>query len=508
MKILLINPEVPETFWSLKNALKFIGKKCTLPPLGLLTVAAMLPQEWNLRLTDMNVSRLRDRDIRWADYVFITAMVIQQTSVKQIIERCHNLGTKIVAGGPLFTSQPEEYPQIDHLILKEAELTLPQFIADVQTGTPKKLYNTRDKATLTETPMPLWRLLDMKKYASMAVQYSRGCPFDCDFCDITMLYGHRIRTKSSDQILAELEALHTQGWKGNVFFVDDNLIGNKALIKRDLLPALTGWMKQRRYPFTFNTQASINLADDEGLMQDLVKAGFDCVFVGIETPDEQCLSECNKLQNKGRDLIECVTKIQQAGIQVQAGFILGFDSDSNSIFDNLIQFIQNSGVVTAMVGLLNAPRGTKLYQRMAQECRLTRPVTGDNMDCSMNFRPKMGMEQLLDGYNRVIKTIYSQQHYCERILTFFKNCPLPKTRRFHLHLPEFRALLKSIWHIGIWNRQRRYFWKLIAWSIARPQYLHLAVTLSIYGYHFRKVVENCQERITALMSEHEALPAT
>ncbi len=501
MNILLINPEVPETFWSLKNTLKFIGKKCSLPPLGLLTVAAMLPEDWDKRLTDMNVSRLHDRDILWADYVFVTAMVIQQTSVKHIIERCKKLGTKIVAGGPLFTSQPEDYLDVDHLVLKEAELTLPEFIADIRVGHPKRLYNTHDKAQLRDTPMPLWNLLNMKQYASMAVQYSRGCPFDCDFCDITMLYGHRIRTKSSEQMMAELETIYAQGWRGNVFFVDDNFIGNKAIIKRELLPAITSWMKKRRRPFTFNTQASINLADDDELMHAMAQAGFDCVFVGIETPDEQCLSECNKLQNRGRNLLECVSKIQQAGIQVQAGFILGFDSDSTGIFDRLIQFIQNSGVVTAMVGLLNAPRGTKLYQRLEHEQRLTRPVTGDNMDCSMNFLPKMGMEKLLAGYNRVIKTIYSQQHYCERILTFFKNCPLPKTRRFHLHLPEFRALLKSIWHIGIWNRQRRYFWKLITWSLARPQYLHLAVTLSIYGYHFRKVVANCQKSMAVYMED-------
>lgn len=489
MNILLINPEVPDTFWSHKNAVKLVGKKSALPPLGLLTVAAMLPEAWDKRLTDMNVTPLRDRDIGWADYVFITAMFIQQKSVDHIIERCQRLETKMVAGGPLFSSLPEQYLHIDHLVLKEAELTLPLFVHDVEHGEPRRIYNTHEKADLGETPMPLWKLINMKKYASMCIQYSRGCPFDCDFCDITMLYGHRLRTKSRSQIVAELEELYVHGWRGRVFFVDDNFIGNKELLKRELLPPLTTWMKQRQHPFVFNTQASINLADDEDLMQRMVEAGFDCVFVGIETPDEQCLTECNKVQNKDRNLVDCITKIHQAGIQVQAGFILGFDSDNSRVFDNLIEFIQNSGVVTAMVGLLNAPRGTKLYKRLAQEGRLTRPVTGDNMDCTMNFRPKMGMEELLAGYYRVVETIYSQQHYSERILALFQNFPLPQAQRLAMPLSACRALLQSVWHIGICNPGRRYYWKLIFWSACKPQYLNLAVSLSLCGYHYRKVVE-------------------
>jgi radical SAM superfamily enzyme YgiQ (UPF0313 family) len=501
----LINPEVPDTFWSHKNAVKLVGKKSALPPLGLLTVAAMLPESWDKRLTDMNVTPLRDRDIRWADYVFMTAMFIQQKSVDHIIAQCQRLETKMVAGGPLFSSLPEQYLHIDHLVLKEAELTLPQFIADVQHGEPRRIYNTHEKADLGETPMPLWNLINMKNYASMCIQYSRGCPFDCDFCDITMLYGHRLRTKSRSQVVAELEALYVQGWRGRVFFVDDNFIGNKELLKRELLPPLTTWMKQRRYPFVFNTQASINLADDEDLMQRMGEAGFDCVFVGIETPDEQCLAECNKVQNKDRNLVECITKIHQAGIQVQAGFILGFDSDNSRVFDNLIQFIQNSGVVTAMVGLLNAPRGTRLYKRMAQEGRLTRPVTGDNMDCTMNFLPKMGMEELLSGYYRVVETIYSQQHYSKRILALFHNFSLPQTHKFSMSWSEWRALLQSIWHLGIWNRGRRYYWRLLLWTIRKPRYLHLAVSLSLCGYHYRKVVEGFQDSIATLIEEKHTL---
>lgn len=505
MKILLVNPETPDTFWGFKNALKFIGTKASLPPLGLLTVAGMLPKEWDKRFTDTNTTRLRDRDIRWADYVFITAMLIQRTSVDQIVKRCKKLGAKIVAGGPLFTSLPEEYLHVDHLVLKEAELTLPQFVTDVESGCPRKIYNTHDRPGLHETPIPLWGLIDKRKYTSMCIQYSRGCPFDCDFCDVTTLFGHRIRTKTSRQVVEELESLYVGGWRGKVFFVDDNFIGNKATLKKELLPAVTAWMKKRRYPFVFNTQASINLADDDELMQQMFGAGFDCVFIGIETPNKQSLSECNKAQNKNRNLLDCVARIQRAGMEVQAGFIVGFDSDNTGIFDTLIEFIQNSGVVTAMVGLLNAPRGTTLFRRLVKEQRLLRPMTGDNMDCSINFSPRMGLEKLLTGYQRVVETIYSQQNYCKRILTFFENYHLPKHGRFQLHPYEVRALCKSIWHLGILESGRRHFWKLMFWSMRRPRYLRLAVTLSIYGYHFREISKAVQKRVRFLLNEHRAL---
>ncbi|MHC4541775.1 MAG: B12-binding domain-containing radical SAM protein, partial [Planctomycetota bacterium] len=421
MKILLVNPDIPLTFWSFKNALKFISKKAVIPPLGLLTVAAMLPRDWQVKLIDMATTKLRDRDIQWADYVFVTAMLIQRKSADQIIERCRNIGTKVVVGGPLFTSLPEQYVHVDHLVLKEAELTLPLFLKDLKEGCPRKVYNTHAKADLRQTPIPRWNLIKMKKYAMMCVQYSRGCPFGCDFCDVTTLFGHKIRTKTTEQVLEELESLYSQGWRGEVFFVDDNFIGNKTRLKAELLPAIIDWMKKRQYPFSFNTQVSINLADDEELMALMVHAGFDCVFIGIETPNEDSLSECNKVQNRGRDLVACVKKIQRSGMQVQGGFILGFDSDKASVFDSLIQFIQQSGVVTAMVGLLNAPRGTALYRRLMTENRLSEAATGDNTDFSMNFVPKMKVEDLLKGYKKVVSTIYSPRNYYERVLTFLKD---------------------------------------------------------------------------------------
>lgn len=490
MKILLVNPEIPLTFWSFKNALKFISKKAVLPPLGLLTVASMLPKDWETKLVDMTTTKLRDRDILWADYVFITAMFIQRKSADLVIERCLKMGTKIVVGGPLFTSLPEEYVHVDHLVLKEAELTLPLFINDLQEGCPRKTYSTDDRADLSRTPPPLWSLIKMKKYAMMCIQYSRGCPFNCDFCDVTQLFGHRIRTKTTEQVLGELDTLYYHGWRGEVFFVDDNFIGNKILLKTELLPAVIDWMRKRKYPFAFNTQVSINLSDDQELMALMVDAGFDCVFIGIETPNEDSLNECNKVQNKGRDLVACVRKIQRSGMQVQGGFILGFDSDKPSVFDGLIQLIQQSGVVTAMVGLLNAPRGTRLYHRLKTEGRLSKAATGDNTDFSMNFVPRMEFKDLLRGYRKVVNTIYSPKNYYERVLTFLKNYNPGKYNKVRFRLCDIRAFLKSIWRLGIIDKGRLSYWKLIFWSLRRPRLLHLAVTLAICGFHFRTTFES------------------
>ncbi len=489
MKILLVNPETPSTFWSFNNALRFVSKKAMLPPLGLLTVAAMLPKQWEKRLVDMAVTKLRERDIRWADYVFITGMFIQRHSVKRVIERCKNLGKTVVGGGPLFTTVPEEFPELDHFVLNEGEITLPEFLKDLQAGTPNRTYSTEGFADMKKTPAPMWELVNIHNYALMCVQYSRGCPFNCEFCDVTAMFGHKIRTKTKEQVLDELERIYSAGWRGQVFIVDDNFIANKTKLKSEILPAIIDWTAKKKYPFTFNTQASINLADDEELMRLMVEAGFDCVFVGIESDDEDSLTECNKVQNTGRNLVECVKKIQSFGMQVQGGFILGFDSDKGISFENLIKFIQQSGIVTAMVGLLNAPRGTRLYKRLMKENRLVKNITGDNTDLSMNFIPKMKYEDLVSGYRNVVKTIYSHKNYYERILTFLKNYnPSPKIKT-RIHSYDIKAFIKSIWLLGIVNRGRLYYWKLMFWAMRRPQYFATAVTLIIYGFHFRKVFD-------------------
>ena len=488
MNILLVYPMYPDTFWSFKHALKFVSKKASFPPLGLITVASMLPKDWNKKLIDMNANSLEDEDILWSDYVFISAMSIQSESVDEIIQRCKELKTKILAGGPLFTSTSENYKNVDHLVLNEAEITLPMFLKDLENGILKQRYTSDDWTDIATTPLPLWDIVPIKNYTSMNLQYSRGCPYDCDFCDITVLYGRKPRTKTKDQVIDELDALFFTGWRGPVFFVDDNFIGNKAKLKKEILPAITDWMEKRNNPFYLNTEASINLADDEQLMYQMVKAGFEAVFIGIESPNEESLVECNKTQNRNRDLISSVKKIQQAGLEVQGGFIVGFDNDPPSIFEKLSSFIQESGIVTAMVGLLNAPKGTKLEKRLANEGRMLKDFTGNNTDFSINFISKMDSKALLDGYQKILDKIYSPKYYYERVMRFLKEYEPKKKKVFHLNPNYILALFKSIIKLGVIGEERIYYWKLFFWTLFRkPQLFSLAILFTIYGFHFRKI---------------------
>jgi len=396
LKILLVYPEFPDTFWSFKHALKFIRKKAGAPPLGLLTVAAMLPPAWEKRLVDLNVTSLTDKDLAWADYVFVSAMIVQRESAQAVIERCKAIGVKVVAGGPLFTMEHEQFPDVDHFVLNEAEETLAPFVRDLLAGQARRVYSSDEFPDIHQTPIPLWELANLKHYDTISIQFSRGCPFNCDFCNVTSLLGHYPRTKTAAQIIAELNTIYALGWRKSIFFVDDNFIGNKKQIKFEVLPALIEWRKGKT-GMPFSTEASINLADDPELMKLMVEAGFDTVFVGIETPNEDSLTECSKSQNKGRDLVESVKQLQRAGLQVQGGFIVGFDHDSPSIFQQQIDFIQKSGIVTAMVGLLQAPLGTRLYERLQKEGRLLNEFSGDNVDGSTNIIPRMCLEPLREG---------------------------------------------------------------------------------------------------------------
>ncbi|MCR4434398.1 MAG: DUF4070 domain-containing protein [Clostridiales bacterium] len=490
MNILMVYPEYPDTFWSFKHALKFISKKASFPPLGLLTIAAMLPVEWNKKLVDLNVAPLTDRDILWADLVFISAMSVQRKSAESIIARCRKLGAKVVAGGPLFTSEYQSFVNVDHFILNEGEITIPQFVEDLKTGHLKPVYSTGLWADITTTPAPLWELIDMNKYATMNLQYSRGCPYNCEFCDITVLFGRVPRMKTKEQLLSELDILYNQGWRGGVFFVDDNFIGNKVKLKKEILPAIIAWMEQKNRPFSFITEVSIDFSDDEELMSLMIKAGFDTVFIGIETPNQDSLVECNKYQNKNRDLLACIKKIQHNGLQVQAGFIVGFDSDPLSIFDRITGFIQESGIVSAMVGLLNAPRGTKLYQRLAKEGRILKDMSGDNTDFSINFIPKMDYNALIEGYKKIIGTIYSPKHYYERVKVFLKEYRPFAKQTVKINLNSIAALFKSMVYLGIIGKERVHYWKLFLWSLfKKPRLFPLAIMLSIYGFHYRKTFE-------------------
>jgi len=488
MNILMVYPMYPDTFWSFKHALKFVSKKASFPPLGLLTVAAMLPKDWNKKLIDMNANQLIDDDILWADLVFISAMSIQSESADDVIRRCNKLNAKIVAGGPLFTSSSEYYPNIDFLVLNEAEITLPLFLKDLAEGKPKHIYTSEDWANITSTPLPLWDLVSMNNYTSMNLQYSRGCPFDCDFCDITVLYGRKPRTKTKEQVIAELDALYFTGWRGPVFFVDDNFIGNKVKLKKEILPAITDWMTKRKNPFYLNTEASINLADDEALMLQMAKAGFEAVFIGIESPNEKSLIECHKPQNANRDLIASVRKIQQFGLEVQGGFIVGFDNDHPLIFEELTNFIQQSGIVTAMVGLLNAPKGTKLEKRLLEEGRMLSDFTGNNTDFTINFIPKMDSEILSNGYKSILKKIYTPKFFYERVMRFMKDFEPKKKKVFHLNPNYILALFRSIFKLGVIGEERTYYWKLFFWTLFRkPQLFSLAILFAIYGFHFKKI---------------------
>ncbi len=491
MKVLLVYPRYPDTFWSFRYALKFISKKASFPPLGLLTVASMLPLAWQKRLVDMNVTYLTDEDIRWADYVFISAMVVQSDSVKEVIARCRKLGAKVVAGGPLFTTGYENFDGVDHFILGEAEAVLPSFVADLEKGQAQPIYVSNERPDISRTPLPDWTLINMKQYSSMSIQYSRGCPHDCEFCDIVVLNGHRPRTKDKEQLISELEVLYHGGWRGSVFIVDDNFIGNKRKLKEETLPAIVEWSKKRKYPFVFLTEATINLADDEELMNLMAEAGFERVFIGIETPNEESLAECNKLHNTNRDLAASVRIMQRHGFEVQGGFIVGFDSDPVSIFKSQINFIQKSGVVTAMVGLLNAPHGTKLYHRLEKENRLLKDMTGDNTDCSLNFVPKMDYHTLIDGYKQVVNTIYSPKHFYARISTFVKEYRPPRLRATkRLRLYHITALIKSLWLLGIVERGRQHFWRLLLSTLVRhPRAFPISINLSVSGFHFRKVAQ-------------------
>lgn len=488
MNILLIYPEFPDTFWSFKHALKFIRRKATFPPLGLLTVAAMLPSEWSKRLVDVNVTKLSEKDLKWADYAFFSSMVIQRKSASQLIKLCKEAGVKIVAGGPLFTSEHEQFKDIDYLVLNEAEITLPLFLEDLKNGCAKPVYKTHEFADIRETPTPLWNLVNMSKYASMVTQYTRGCPYQCEFCDVTELFGHRTRTKTTEQITAELDTFYNLGWRGNVFFVDDNLIGNKKSLKQELLPELIKWQKNRE-SITFNTEVSINLASDEPLMQMMSDAGFNTVFVGIETPDPVSLAECGKKQNKDRDLAEDVRRIQRAGIQVQAGFIVGFDNDTPTIFQRQIDFIQKTGIVTAMVGLLQAPSGTRLYKRLKKEGRLLGRMSGDNVDGTTNIIPNMDPEIFREGYKKILRHIYSPENYYARIETLFREYRAPKIKS-KITLDHILGLITSIYYLGILGKERGQFWHLLFWTtLHRRELFPLAVTLAVYGHHFRKVSE-------------------
>lgn len=488
MNILLIYPQMPDTFYAMKHFIEVVGKKATYPPLGLLTVASLLPEEWSKRLVDMNLTPLTSGDLRWADYVFLSAMNVQEQSVRRIIEQCRQAGVTIVAGGPLFTHEYQRFPGIDHFVLNEAEITLPLFLEDLRRGTPQPLYQTSDFADVTRSPLPSFELVDMDQYIYSIVQYSRGCPYMCDFCDVTALFGRRPRTKNSGQIIRELEAIDRQKSVRLVLFADDNLIGNKKILKSDLLPALIEWRKKRQPSFFFATQLTVNLVDDQELMRLLIEAGFRHIFIGIETPDEEGLRESSKKQNLKRDQLHNIRELHKAGFIVSAGFIVGFDTDTESIFQRQMDFIQESGIPLPIVNILKAPPGTELFERMNREGRLSKPFAFAEGDT--NIVPVMDEKVLFSGFIGLISGIYRPEKSYRRLIQFFNTYHLPKTE---MRVPskygfrDLRMLLRILYRLGIRDPHRRFFWKLILWAIRhQPKFLDKAIFYGIMIYQMHQ----------------------
>src|SRR2546425_11401912 len=489
MKVLLVNPEFPDTYWSFRHALPFEGKRCAFPPLGLLTVSALLPPSWERRLVDLNVRRLQSSDIEWADIVMATAMLVQKDSLKEVVKRCKAHGKRVVLGGPYVTTTIEGLPEADHIFMGEAETTLPQFVEDLARGEAKRVYQAAERPPLSATPLAHFHLADLKRYSAMSVQYSRGCPFSCEFCDIIEIYGRVPRTKSNQQMLSEFDALRDLGWRGTGFIVDDNFIHNKKNV-RQLLPAPARWQKENGYPISLITVSSVNLADDEPLLDCMRSAGFRRVFLGIETPVEESLKEAQKSQNRG-NLLDSVKKIQSYGMEVMAGFIVGFDNDPEDIFQRQIDFIRESAIPLAMVGLLTALPDTQLWRRLEKEGRLLGESSGNNTNCALNFVPKMDAARLVEGYQSIMRTIYKPSEYYQRALESLRRTTQkgPEPSRFNV-IDALAAFSRLTFRLGVLDRDRKEFWRFFVRSAARhydqfPQSMRLAAM----GYHFRKLNE-------------------
>jgi radical SAM superfamily enzyme YgiQ (UPF0313 family) len=488
MRVLLINPPFPESYWGFKHALKFERKHSAYPPLGLLTVSALLPRDWTRRLVDCEVETLKTSDIQWADMVFVTGMLIQKEAFHKIVAKCKAEEKIVAVGGPYVSTSAEAIPGADHIFIGEVEETLPQFLEDLKVNTARGVYKANERPHLSTTPVADFSLVHLKHYSAMSIQYSRGCPFDCEFCDIIEIFGRVPRTKSNEQVVAELDALFDLGWRGTVFIVDDNFIGNKPKVKQ-LLPHLIEWQQRRGWPFVFITEASVNLADDDELLALMSRAGFYRVFLGIETPVKASLVEAQKMQNTRGSLLAAVRKIQGYGIEVMAGFIVGFDNDPEDIFERQIKFIRQSAIPLAMVGILTALPDTSLWRRLRSEGRLLKESSGSNAEW-LNFIPaSMDIGRLIDGYKSILRTIYNPREYYNRSLRFLKRLPASHSEPSMSGFLNSMAILgRVILKLGVIDSARFEFWRFMRIVIVKQrQRLSHAVRLAIMGYHFRKL---------------------
>ncbi len=499
-RVLMIYPNFPETFWGYQRALRFLGIRATHPPLGLLTVAGMLPEDYEVRLVDQNVQNLSDRDLGWADIVLTGGMMIQRPYVQEIVRRCGKAGVPVVIGGPDATSSSQELPPEAHLVLGEAESpTFLNGLNEILKADERIVLDLRDDSPgISEAPLPRYDILNMKNYVSMALQMSRGCPFKCEFCDIPTLFGKTTRYKSIERTLEELDLIYARNWRGSVFWVDDNFIGNKKSC-RQILPHVIEWQKKHDMAFQFYTQASVNLAGDEELMELMNEAGFDSVFLGIETPIDDSLKETKKLQNVKYDLLESVHKIQKAGMEVMAGFIIGFDNDPLDIDRHLIDFIQDSGVPVAMAGLLTAIPSSPLYDRLKDEDRLLETDAtreGNNtFEFAFNFRTIQDPDALVKAYKNVLHEIYGKpENYFRRVETMYENLEGNLIANAPFTFRRFWAFLRSLLMIPTSKYGWSYGKFLFRILCKYPSRFVDGVRQGIVGLHFYELT---QERLAA-----------
>jgi radical SAM superfamily enzyme YgiQ (UPF0313 family) len=506
MKVLCVSPCFPETYWGHEHALRLIGKRANLPPLGLLTVAALLPADWEVRLCDMNVRELDDADLDWADVVFLSGMLVQRPSMLEVAARARARGKRIVAGGPHATATPEAIaPHVDCIVVGEAdELIGP--LCEALAGDPAALplrFVATTRPDLTRLPPPRYDLLDVRAYHAIGVQWGRGCPFRCEFCDIVELFGRQPRTKDPAQLCRELDVLLATGFRGSLFVVDDNFVGNRKATMAMLDP-LAAWMRAHRYPFQVFTEASIDLAGCDELMAKMVAAGFDCVFVGIETPSPEALRETHKLQNLAVDLDQAIEKLIRSGLDVSAGFIMGFDADDAAALDRQRAWVLRSPIPQAMIGVLTALPGTQLERRLVREGRLLERSTGETFGRT-NFKTKLPEATLLRTYRNALEHIYRPGEYFDRCL---RALALRPSSNGEISLPwryAISCLLRSLWHQGVRGKYRGVYWRYLAKVLVRsPRRIARAVALAIGGEHMiRYTAESVLPRLDAALEDVE-----
>ena len=497
---LFVYPKFPPSYWGFKYALEFLGKRSSMPPLGLLTIAGMFPKDYNLKVVDINIEPLTDAHLQWADVVLTSTMIVQKDSLYEVAERCNQAGVPIIAGGPHPTSyydniKEEADATIDHFLFGEVEEIFEDFLTDFESGSAKEIYREARKPDITMTPPPRYDLIDINAYGSMALQFSRGCPFNCEFCDITKLFGRVPRTKSNEQMLTEFEMLYKLGWDGAMFVVDDNFIGNKRDAMR-LLPAVQKWQEERQFPFSLFTEASVNLVEIPEMLDAMSAAGFNMVFLGIESPNDEALLGTSKGQNTSKDeeagsyLLNAIRKIQSKGMEVTGGFIVGLDGDTE--FDSHINFIQKAGIPMAMAGLLTALKETDLWHRLKQENRLLVESSGNNTDMTLNFQPEMPREELISEYRRVVSTLYDPtlKNYFARCLTLLEHMPYTSHNVRPIRKDDLLAFARSIQR-QLFSKQGLEYAKYLLKTLKNYREMFPeAVRLAVMGYHLEKTTRH------------------